>query len=58
MEKNKVFPPYIPWDGVIETTPVATGEKDYFSSTIILFDFVSILILTWSFGLKGNCESL
>ena len=46
MEKNKVFPPYIPWGGVTESTPVVTGEKDYFSSTIILFDFVSIFIFT------------
>ncbi len=35
-----------------------TREYDYFSSTIILFALVSIRILTWSFGLKGNCESL
>ncbi len=33
-------------------------KEVYFSSTIIFFALVSIRILTWSFGLKGNCESL
>jgi len=34
-------------------------KEVYFSSTIFFFfALISTRILTWSFGIKGNCESL